>query len=76
MASIDNSTEAPIMATELETAPAAPASGPGAAAGGKSWAEAAAAKKSATRRATAKDLKETAWDAMTIIKRREKENVK
>ena len=65
MASIDSTTEAPITATELETDPAAPASGPGAGAGDKSWAEAAAAaKKSATMITVAKDLKVIAWDAM------------
>lgn len=63
MASIDNTTEAPITATELETDLAAPASGPCTGAGDKSWAV-AAAKKSATIRAMTKDLKEVAWNAI------------
>lgn len=73
MASIDSTTEAPITATELETDPAAPASGPGAGAGDKSWAEAAAAKKSATMITVAKDLKVIAWDAMLRERERESE---
>jgi len=46
MASIDSTIEAPIIAKELVTDPAAPASGPGAGAneGLRSWAEATAAK--------------------------------
>jgi len=46
IASIDSTTEAPIIATELATDPAAPASGPDAGAndGLRSWAEATAAK--------------------------------
>lgn len=80
MASNEITTEAPIMATELDTDPAAPASGAGAGAGTgdcpetKSRAE--AEKKSATIRATAKDLKETAWGAMTNEICRDEKNVK
>jgi hypothetical protein len=50
MASIDNTTETPIIATEFVIDPAAPASGPGAGAndGLRSWAEAAAAAKTKT----------------------------
>jgi hypothetical protein len=50
MASIDNITETPIIATEFVTDPAAPASGPGAGAndGLRSWAEAPAAAKTKT----------------------------
>lgn len=47
MASIDNTIEAPIIATELVTDPQAPTSGPGAGAdeGLRSWAEATTATK-------------------------------
>lgn len=63
MASIDRTIDAPITAMELETDPAAPASGPGAGAVDRSCAE-ATAKKSATTSTTAKELKDNVWDAM------------
>ncbi|XP_024633996.1 uncharacterized protein [Medicago truncatula] len=52
MASIDNTTEIPTIATELVTDPAAPASGPGAGAneGLRSWAEATVAAKMMTKK--------------------------
>lgn len=52
IASIDRTIEAPIIATEFVTDPAAPASGPGAGAnaGLRSWAEAMAAAKAKTKK--------------------------
>ncbi|CAK8565117.1 unnamed protein product [Lathyrus sativus] len=52
MASIDRTIEAPIIATEFVTDPAAPASGPGAGdnEGLRSWAEATVAAKTKTKR--------------------------
>jgi len=71
-ANIESTTEAPITATELETDPAAPASGPGAGAGERSWAVVAAKKSAATRAAT-KELTENAMTRKSVErKRREK----
>jgi len=52
MASIDNTIDAPIIATELVTDPEAPTSGPGAGAneGLRSWAEATVAAKMTTKK--------------------------
>jgi len=52
MANIDKTIEAPIIATEFVTDPAAPASGPGAGAneGLRSWAEATVATKTTTKK--------------------------
>jgi len=58
MANIETTMEAPIMAKELETDPAAPASGPGAGAAADNSSAEATAKKRAAMRATRKKLTE------------------
>ncbi|CAL5201743.1 unnamed protein product [Lathyrus oleraceus] len=67
MANMDNTIEAPIIATEFETDPAAPASGPGAgdSEGLRSWAETTAAAKTKTKR---KEKNFTAEDDDAIAK--------